>query len=722
MYKKLRLLGFILSLVFVAGIAYYGIRGFVKPDDYKQVNDYQAYTKAVLTEANNIPIQDDGRIKPFQTWAETYMLAMHGQRSMNILVDGQKTKITPTAWLLDVIFRPEQADKLPTFRVDNSHILQELGMEIKDLRDRYSMNDLKPHLQKFDAVNRQINAKIKKSGKKSLTTPEKQTIDLFEAVSIYLNLRDPFVIDSRDLELLNQVGFNKISDIFTYKDDFKKIMLELIEQRSDSPMQIVAKLDTRATHYNTLARQLHYFGEFSNLAFFPPLNKDNDTWFSAGKKYAEITSQNDQAYKNYLADRDAFIEKSGPLNESNAVDFFKGYFKIFTTFMDDNSIDYPKHLQEAIIAQETLSEKLRSNNEISQLSAIKSFKKKYANTIHQRSEDSMIDKEVSYNNRNYFNNGLAIIILSLFFVIIRCMLLGTKLDKTLYWIGYGLVTLATLYIVAGIAHRSWIMQRPPVGTLYDTMPFIVAASLVLLLLIELIGKEGIMLAVATVLGIGGIVLAKQYEVSQATDNLSPLRAVLKSNYWLATHVITITIGYAGGLITAAISIFYILGRAFGILDSKAIRKKLTGIVYGMVAFTLVFSLVGTILGGIWGADSWGRFWGWDPKENGALLIVLWVLIVLHARLGGYIREVGLHCCGAFTAAIVVFSWWHVNFLGVGLHSYGFTSGDAMEALRTFYIVIGLLIVIGIIISIIDNEKKKTLKRTKELAKLKTNEN
>jgi len=97
-----------------------------------------------------------------------------------------------------------------------------------------------------------------------------------------------------------------------------------------------------------------------------------------------------------------------------------------------------------------------------------------------------------------------------------------------------------------------------------------------------------------------------------------------------------------------------------------------------------------VLGGIWANDSWGRFWGWDPKENGALLIVIWTLVILHARLGGFIKEWGLHLASVFTACVVVFSWWHVNFLGVGLHNYGFTSGK--DVLWTFYqAMLGLML-------------------------------
>jgi hypothetical protein len=107
---------------------------------------------------------------------------------------------------------------------------------------------------------------------------------------------------------------------------------------------------------------------------------------------------------------------------------------------------------------------------------------------------------------------------------------------------------------------------------------------------------------------------------------------------------------------------------------KQWRRAMTRIAYGMICFTLFFSLIGTVLGGIWANDSWGRFWGWDPKENGALMIVIWCIILLHARLAGYLREWGIHIAAVFGANIVAFSWWHVNSLSTGLHSYGFIDG------------------------------------------------
>ena len=121
----------------------------------------------------------------------------------------------------------------------------------------------------------------------------------------------------------------------------------------------------------------------------------------------------------------------------------------------------------------------------------------------------------------------------------------------------------------------------------------------------------------------------------------------------------------------AIAIAWTVRKHFAARMNPESSKSLSGMVYGIIAFSLFFSFVGTVLGGIWADQSWGRFWGWDPKENGALLIVLWCAIILHARWGGYARERGVMTMAIFGGVITSLSWFGVNMLGVGLHSYGF---------------------------------------------------
>ena len=188
----------------------------------------------------------------------------------------------------------------------------------------------------------------------------------------------------------------------------------------------------------------------------------------------------------------------------------------------------------------------------------------------------------------------------------------------------------------------------------------------------------------------------RYELVDGQDTIAPLQAVLDTNFWLATHVTIVTMGYAAGLAAAGVSILYILSRLVDPLKKRFPRsyyKDITGMAYGIICFGLLFSLVGTILGGIWANYSWGRFWGWDPKENGALMIVLMNLIILHGRIGGLLKQLRLHMASVAGAIVVCYSWWGVNLLGAGLHSYGFTSG-VRQALNMAYFGLSVVVLIG----------------------------
>ena len=158
-------------------------------------------------------------------------------------------------------------------------------------------------------------------------------------------------------------------------------------------------------------------------------------------------------------------------------------------------------------------------------------------------------------------------------------------------------------------------------------------------------------------------------------------------------------GYSAGLLAAALAHVWIVMRlATGVASQGApldteragFYRRFARMIYGVLCFGLLFSVVGTILGGVWANDSWGRFWGWDPKENGALMIVLFELVILHARLGGYVKDFGVCVLAVMGGAVVAFSWWHVNQLGVGLHSYGFTAG-VLKTLWTYYGFVGAFV-------------------------------
>ena len=235
---------------------------------------------------------------------------------------------------------------------------------------------------------------------------------------------------------------------------------------------------------------------------------------------------------------------------------------------------------------------------------------------------------------------------------------------------YALAGLVWVLLTAGIVTRMWLEGRPPVTNLYSTAPFIGWAALTLCLILEGFFKNSIATVAGAVLSVATLIIA--HHLSLSGDTLEMMRAVLDSNFWLATHVVVINIGYAATALAGFLAIIYIVRGVFTTTLDKATADSLARMVYGIVCFATLFSFVGTILGGIWADQSWGRFWGWDPKENGALIIVIWCAIILHARWGGMIRQRGLMCLAIGGNIVTAWSWFGVNMLGVGLHSYGFT--------------------------------------------------
>ena len=245
-----------------------------------------------------------------------------------------------------------------------------------------------------------------------------------------------------------------------------------------------------------------------------------------------------------------------------------------------------------------------------------------------------------------------------------------------------------------MALRSW----PSVVATYFSA---VAVSLFM----EWVNHQRVALSLASVLGVAGMFLANKYEVREGSDTMVSMVAVLDTNFWLATHVTTITIGYAAGLLSGGLAHVFVLGRLFRLRrDDREFYRGLTRMVYGSLCFALVFSVVGTVLGGIWANESWGRFWGWDPKENGALMIVLWQLAILHARMDGMLRDFGINIAAIIGGIVIAFSWFGVNMLGVGLHSYGFASG-AHLALVGFYAFETAIVFLGCIAWLRDHNVK-----------------
>ena len=249
---------------------------------------------------------------------------------------------------------------------------------------------------------------------------------------------------------------------------------------------------------------------------------------------------------------------------------------------------------------------------------------------------------------------------------------------------------ALLVHTAALAARLIISGRPPVTNLYSSAVFIGWGCVVMGLLFEVIYRIGMGNLVAAVAGYATLLIADG--LASDGDTFTVLQAVLDTQFWLATHVTCITLGYATTYLAGLFGVAYIVRGVCTPSLSAAEGRDIHRMIYGTLCFSIFFSFVGTVLGGLWADDSWGRFWGWDPKENAALIIVLWNAIALHARWGGMVKERGLAVLAVGGNIFVSWSWWGVNALGAGLHSYGFKQGT-IRNLGLF--ILFNLVIIGI---------------------------
>ncbi len=275
--------------------------------------------------------------------------------------------------------------------------------------------------------------------------------------------------------------------------------------------------------------------------------------------------------------------------------------------------------------------------------------------------------ETFFNQYQPFYLSMILYVLAFLGAAASWLFWGKPLARAAFW----LLVFAFLVHNYGLIARMIIQGRPPVTNLYSSAVFIGWVSVILGILLEYIHRNGIGSVVAALIGFSTLVIAHNLAILEQGDTMGPPRAVLDSNFWLSIHVITVTIGYAATFVAGILALVFLARGLFtGAIDER-LTRVFSGMVYGIVCFALLFSFVGTVTGGIWADQSWGRFWGWDPKENGALMIVLWNALILHARWGGVVRTRGFMCLAVAGNIITSWSWFGTNMLGVGLHSYGF---------------------------------------------------
>lgn len=245
---------------------------------------------------------------------------------------------------------------------------------------------------------------------------------------------------------------------------------------------------------------------------------------------------------------------------------------------------------------------------------------------------------------------------------------------------------AMLIHVFGFVLRCYVAGRPPVTNMYESIIWVSFGVMVFALLIYWKHKHNVLLSTSTILA--GLALFAADSAPMVMDpTIRPLVPVLRSNYWLTIHVLTITLSYAAFMLAMGISnvsLFFFTKKSTEQVEQRI--SLLNQLSYRALMFGTVLLAAGTILGGIWADYSWGRFWGWDPKEVWALIALLAYMAVLHGRYAGWVGKFTFPLWSVICYSTVLMAWYGVNFiLGVGLHSYGFSSGG--QAVMAGFILI-----------------------------------
>jgi cytochrome c-type biogenesis protein CcsB len=621
-----------------------------------------------ITAFGKLPLVFDGRLQPFDSLARNSLVQMRERQSLYDI--REKRDVSATEWLLEVMMKPEAANQRRTFRIMHPELQSLLKLPVEpnaqtgDDGKLYSWSQIEPSV---NAIRDQV-AQVPKEGSKR--TPFQQALmKLHNAATLYIRLQNT-------LHPMDAAG------------DFQK---ELKDYRASIPEGVTAfrqrftgqAFDTNALG-SLIERAERYVaeGEMEAPLVVPP-------WQGPGEHS-----------KEWVPMAEALLEPSLPYRR------FTNFVSAITQKEGDNATAIQNLLDHAgqgamrpsvdTFAQMTDAFRAGNAAEFNRLVG-----------AHAASLAGPYDKALGKARNEALFNGVAPFYKALV-LYIAVFLLGATFWFTLAeWARTSAVWLTLLaWIVhsGGLIARMILEGRPPVTNLYSSAIFIGWGAVVLGLILERFWRNAVGIVVSSTLGFVTLVIA--HNLSLGGDTMEMMRAVLDTNFWLATHVVVVTLGYASTFVGGFLAILYVVLGVFTPRLSESVTsgarartepmgKALTRMIYGIVCFATLFSFVGTVLGGIWADQSWGRFWGWDPKENGALIIVLWNALILHARWGGLVKERGIANLAIVGNIVTSWSWFGTNMLGIGLHSYGWTD-SAFRWLMLFIASQLLLIGLGLI--------------------------
>jgi ABC-type transport system involved in cytochrome c biogenesis permease subunit len=591
-----------------------------------------------ISEFAKLPILNGGRRQPVDSLARNSLLQLRGKQTANFEPwkgDFDHPKIvSATEWLMEVLMNPVVADTRPVFRIDHPDLKGLLGLPLDKGFEtdgkHFSWNQLQP---KADDLLKEMQ-RVSEVPSNQRNQFDKAVANLWRATFLYQQLKSSLQPpDARD---------------------WRAELTSFIENRDAGRAAAQAKQAGQTDFDQTALNHI----------------MDDVSRFDAMEHYDEFGKRMEMRLPLFL-----------PPETGNADD---GWQRTGQALMDVARGGTPNF---ALAHYAVIGDAFRNND-------VEGFNKAvadYRGTLAGRFEANLKEasQEVFFNHLQLFYLGMNLCIFAFLAAIIFWF---RPVDwEWMRLTARNLLFLALLVTTAGILFRMALIGRPPVINLYSSATFIAWGALVLGLILERFWRNSIGIVVGSM--IGGMCLIVAHYLSLEKDTLEMLRAVLDTNFWLATHVVIVTLGYASTFVAGFLGVIFVVRGFFTSGVTPELRRSLARMVYGIVCFATLFSFVGTVLGGIWADQSWGRFWGWDPKENGAIIIVLWNALVLHARWGGIVRERGLLVLAIAGNIVTSWSWFGTNMLGIGLHSYGFMDA-AFYSLLGFVGTMLLLIIIG----------------------------
>ncbi len=563
-------------------------------------------TKMNIERFAEVPVQYQGRLMPIDTAARSTLRLL---RQKETVETPGGDKLEAIDWLLWIMAKPQEASKLPVFRIDHPEVRTFFNLPEGDKFASYA--DLWDRLPAFEEALRALPAESS-----DFTTYERNLVKLANAVKRYNDLGSSFHPG------VNRPDVDPIDLVRTYQH-WPQLLQEAAvaaakTQRGESILP-------RETAVLALLRgTIPIFERMSvtdgRLLVVPPNYEGAEAKPKQQRQWSTIGQSLMGAFEH------------GAL-EPTAGD----YATLILAYNEGDVGGFDAAVER----------------------------------LHEQTAGATrgvpISLEAAFNRATLFYVCSGLYVIGLILVFLSWL----RWTESFRQAAFGMLVLTFALHSIALILRMIITDRPaPVTTLYTSAIFIGWAACGLGLIVEQIFKNSFGLLSVGVVGFLTLVIA--HNLDNSGDTMEAMRAVLDSNFWLATHVVTITLGYVPMFVAGTIATVFIFMGIFTSRLTREVSRSLTRIVYGVLAFALILTFIGTMLGGIWADQSWGRFWGWDPKENGALMIVLWVALTLHARLAGLVRERGIMLLAVAGGIITAWSWFGTNQLGIGLHSYGFT--------------------------------------------------